>query len=348
MDKAYDLQGFDFMVSTRCLTYNQENYIEDAMAGFAMQKTNFPHVAIIIDDASTDHNADVIRNFMNCNFDMEDESTAYIEHNDYGDVWFARHKTIHNCFFAAVFLKENHYQNKKPKGQYFLRWQDKSKYIAACEGDDYWIDYNKLQRQVNFLESHPDCDLVFHNALMRFQDQDRPDRVMREFETGFFTTAQIFEKWQLPLASVVFRKDLLNCDEIKQLQKVCGGGFLYFLAASMRNKAYGISECWSVYRKNKGGVSNNFTPAIIQNAELGLAYATGDSATKKIMDQKAVKYLERHIASYLRKEKDAVELVKVTDSYNKKIYRKALRNYIFHIPSKLWGKITKTFRKKHQ
>ena len=344
MDKAYDLQGFDFMVSTRCLTYNQENYIEDAMTGFAMQKTNFPHVAIIIDDASTDHNADVIRNFMNCNFDMEDEATAYIEHNDYGDVWFARHKTNHNCFFAAIFLKENHYQNKKPKGQYFLRWQDKSKYIAACEGDDYWIDYNKLQRQVDFLESHPDCDLVFHNALMRFQDQDRPDRVMREFETGFFTTAQIFEKWQLPLASVVFRKVLLNCDEIKQLRTIGGSGFLYFLAASMRSKAYGISECWSVYRKNKGGVSNAFSPGYCLKLDMGLAYASEDSEAIAKMDEIAVKRLYNYMPQYYKKDKKALEMAEVANSFNKAIFRKARKQYFLSLPSRAWGRIRRIFR----
>ena len=344
MDKAYDLQGLDFLVYTRCMTYNQENYIEDAMTGFAMQKTNFPYVAVIIDDASTDHNADVIRNFMNCNFETEDESTAYIEHNDYGDVWFARHKTNHNCYFATYFLKENHYQHKKSIVPYILQWHKKSKYIAVCEGDDYWIERNKLQRQVDFLESHPDCDLVFHNALMRFQDQDRPDRVMREFETGFFTTAQIFEKWQLPWASVMYRKDLSDCNEIKQLRTIGGGGFLYFIAASMRNKAYGISECWSVYRKNKGGVSNAFSPGYCLKLDMGLAYASEDSEAIAKMDEIAVKRLYNYMPQYYKKDKKALEMAEVANSFNKAIFRKARKQYFLNLPSRAWGRIRRIFR----
>lgn len=345
MENADNIQEFGFMVYTRCMTYNQENYIEDAMTGFAMQQTNFPYVTVIIDDASTDHNADVIRKYMRQYFNMEDKSIAYMEHHDYGDLWFARHRTNPNCYFATYFLKENHYQNKKSKVPYILQWHNKAKYIAFCEGDDFWIERNKLQHQVDFLETHPDCDLVFHNALIRFQDQDRPDRIMREFETGFFTTAKIFEKWQLPAASIMYRKELSECNEMKQLLKVCTGGFLYFIAASMRSKVYGISECWSVYRKNKGGVSNAFSLPFIQKVELGLAYATNDEEAKRIMDKKAEKRILTYMGKYIKKDKAIVEMVEITNSFNKRIFRRALWTYIRQSPVKLWKKVIKSFNK---
>ena len=64
-------------------------------------------------------------------------------------------------YFAVVYLKENHYSQKKSKAPYLTEWED-TKYIALCEGDDYWTDPLKLQKQVDFLERHPDYSLCCH------------------------------------------------------------------------------------------------------------------------------------------------------------------------------------------
>ena len=335
---------YEFMVCTRCMTYNQELFIEDAMNGFAMQQTSFPFVTAIVDDASTDNNAKVITNYLRENFDLDDKSVAYEEEKEYGHIFFTRHKINKNCFFAVILLKENQYSQKKSKLPYFQQWLDKAKYHAFCEGDDFWIDRHKLQCQVDFLETHPDYKLVFHNALIRFQDKDTPDRVMREFSTGDFNTAQIFEKWQLPFASVVCVNEIQDCDEIQKLRKVSPGSFTYFIAASMRGKVYGISECWSIYRKNKGGVSLTFSPSFILKVDLGFAYATGDISTKRVMDRKASKRLKKHIAKYYKKDEEAIKMVDVTNSFNKDIFRKARWMYICSIPSIIWTKFKKIFR----
>ena len=336
-----------YVLCIRCMTYNQEHYIEDALTGFSIQQTDFPFVAIIIDDASTDNNASVIKNFINTNFDINNNK-AYIKHLDYGDEIFAQHKTNKNCHFLAIFLKENHYSIKKSKTPYIQKWLSTSKYHAFCEGDDYWIERHKLLHQVHYLEDHPECYLIFHNALLRFQDQNRKDGIMRNYETGNFTTAQIFEKWQLPLASVVCRKEIQFSNEIQQLRKISSGGFLYFIVASLLGKVYGISECWSVYRKNRGGVSNTFSISFIQKVELGLAYATNDDDTKVAMEEKAVQRLSKFIGKYYKKDKESIELVNVSDSFNKKIFHRALQIYISNIPINLWRKTTKLFRKIHK
>ena len=105
----------DNLVTVSCMTYNHEPYITDALNGFAMQQTSFPFVCTIIDDASTDRNAEVIRNYVSENFDLQDTSIAYEKDMDYGHVTFARHKTNENCYFAVIYLKENHYSQKKSK-----------------------------------------------------------------------------------------------------------------------------------------------------------------------------------------------------------------------------------------
>ena len=111
--------GSPFLVRTFCATYNHESYITDALQGFVMQETSFPVVYTIVDDASTDRTAEVIREFVKENFALQDASVAYEKDTDYGHVTFAQHKTNKSCYFAVIYLKENHYSQKKSKAPYF-------------------------------------------------------------------------------------------------------------------------------------------------------------------------------------------------------------------------------------
>ena len=153
----------NFLVRVSCMTYNQHAYITDALNGFVMQQTNFPFVCTIVDDASTDGEQEVIKKYVQDNFDLQDASVAYEKDTDYGHVIFAQHKTNKNCVFAVILLKETHYSQKNSKAPYLTEWLD-TKYIALCEGDDYWTDPLKLQRQVDFLEANVDYSLCFHKV----------------------------------------------------------------------------------------------------------------------------------------------------------------------------------------
>ena len=144
------------MLRVSCMTYNQVSYIEDAMNGFVMQQTDFPFVCTIVDDASNDGEQNVIKKYIQEHFDLQDSFVAYEKDVDYGHVTFAQHKSNKNCYFAVIYLKENHYSQKKSKLPYLTEWMD-TKYIALCEGDDYWTDPLKLQKQVDILEEHQDC-----------------------------------------------------------------------------------------------------------------------------------------------------------------------------------------------
>ena len=131
------------------------------MTGFVMQETDFPFVAAIVDDASTDETPQVITSYFDRYFDTEDSSVAFHEETEYGTVLFARHKTNPNCYFAIVLLKENHFK-KKSKRPYLTRWTKDIPYVALCEGDDYWTDPKKLQKQIEYLDAHGDCSLCVH------------------------------------------------------------------------------------------------------------------------------------------------------------------------------------------
>ena len=152
-------EKYDWMVYVSCMTFNHAPYIVDAMNGFTMQETNFPFVCGIVDDASTDSEQEVIKQYLNDHFDLEDKKVARHEETDDYVLTFARHKTNMNCYFAVFYLKYNHY-NKKTKAPYLAQWREKAKYIATCEGDDYWIEPRKLLKQVDFLENNPDYGMV--------------------------------------------------------------------------------------------------------------------------------------------------------------------------------------------
>lgn len=151
----------EFLVSVKCFTYNQKSYIRDALDGFCMQETTFPFVCTIVDDGSTDGEQDVIKEYLRAHFTPDESAAKQAETDDYV-LFFAQHKSNSNCYFAVFFLKYNHYSIKKTKAPYLKPWQEKSKYIAWCEGDDFWTDSMKLQTQVEYMESHPDCSLCFH------------------------------------------------------------------------------------------------------------------------------------------------------------------------------------------
>ena len=249
-----------FLVRTECMTYNHENYITDAMNGFVMQQTTFPVVTVIMDDASPDHTAEIIRRFVSENFDFQESSVAYEIDTDYGHVSFARHKTNKNCFFAVICLKENHYSQKKSKVPYLAEWKD-TKYIALCEGDDYWTDPLKLQKQVDFMEKHKDYSMCFHAAEVKNEgkavDFYRNGTHFLDLDDREYSSTEVVSKWMVPTASIVFRSDLINKYQLKHPEWLAFGDITLVLQCSHTGKIFGMSDVMSVYRIQPNSVTNN-------------------------------------------------------------------------------------------
>ena len=124
------------MVTIRCCTFNHEPYIRDCLEGFVMQKTNFRFEAIVHDDASTDGTAAIIKEYA----------------EKYPDI------------IKPIFETENQYSKHDGSLGRIMNEHTHGKYVAYCEGDDYWIDPLKLQKQVDFLETHPDYSMCWTDA----------------------------------------------------------------------------------------------------------------------------------------------------------------------------------------
>lgn len=292
-----------WMVCVRCYTYNQSRYITDALNGFVMQQTNFPFVCCIVDDASTDGEQAVIREYMCANFDLQDVSVAYEKDMDYGHLTFAQHKANQNCFFAVVYLKENHHSQKKLKSPYISEWIGNAKYIALCEGDDYWTDPMKLQKQVDFLEVHPDYSLCCHICKIYNQNEgtwedDYVKKLFDETPNGFsFGNKENFNTWMTKTLTLMYRRDCYDGFELLKYRYRCDVHNSYHLLK--KGRGFCMPFIGAVYRRNDLGVYSGLSEKekIVRwcriRAEF-LNYNLEDGDLRDIVFKQTRKYLYRH------------------------------------------------------
>lgn len=252
-----------WLLCVRCYTFNQSRYITDALNGFVMQQTNYPFVCCIVDDASTDGEQDVIKLFVSENFDLQDYSIAYDKDADYGRVTFAQHKTNKNCFFALVYLNENHYSQRKSKLPYLAEWVDNCKYIAICEGDDYWTDPLKLQKQTDILEADESLMAVVTNSSI----VDKTGSVLKtkqenvvpgNHEGRYDLRSFMYKVHNYPTATVCYRRT--HSEEIsKMLQHTANpylGDWTKWIALHIFGDFFYLDIVTSAYRINPTSVTH--------------------------------------------------------------------------------------------
>lgn len=251
---------YDWMVCVSCMTFNHAPYIVDAMNGFTMQETNFPFVCTVVDDDSTDGEQEVIKSYLNEHFDLEDKKIVRQEETDDYVLTFARHKINLNCHFVVLNLKYNHYR-KKPKLPYVVRWRDKAKYIALCEGDDFWIDPKKLQKQVEYMEQHPECSLCHGDVVYYDSDKKmsrgRVGKLMGALKSRpYIDKEEIFKrivtsKYGAITLTMLYRSDLYKQIPANDRTFMMGDATL-LLDMSQLGSLYFFSEVFGVYRIHSG------------------------------------------------------------------------------------------------
>lgn len=244
--------GFTYLVCTQCFTYNHEAFILDTLNGFIVQETSFPVVYTIVDDASTDNGPQILVDFFNENFDTGNPDVAYQERTDNGVIFYAQHRLNLNCFFAILLLNENHRSQRKAKAPYLSRWTKNSKYIALCEGDDYWTDPLKLQKQVDVLEHNKDVTLCCTACTIKTSEKSSTQR--RYKKERIVTPEQIIRGGGLWLhtATYVYRSSLMDCYPV--YCKSCHvGDFPRILWASMNGSVYYLPDVTAVYRYQISG-----------------------------------------------------------------------------------------------
>lgn len=208
-------------VSIFCMVYNHEPFLKECLDGFLMQKCNFDFQIIIGEDCSTDKSREIIldyayRNPRKFKLLLHDKNIGASEN---------QRLVFENCT---------------------------GKYIAMCEGDDYWTDPLKLQKQVDFLEKNEDFSMCFHCANIKIEIEDY------EFKLGFIENRQysINEviKGRLFQTSTVMFRNILNMNTLKN-KLIANGDQILFLECSEKGKVMGMVDVMSVYRIHSNGVS---------------------------------------------------------------------------------------------
>jgi len=246
----------DYLVLCSTITYQHAAYIEDTMNGFAMQQTSFPFACYIIDDASTDGEPEVIKAYLAKNFQMDKA-----EHYDLelAEVIVAKHNTNPNCIFAVYLLKRNLWKEpdlKRPLGQ---PWCNRAKYIALCEGDDYWTDPYKLQKQVDYMEEHSNCCIYAHNSYTLDTATQQMGLFNRKFVHKHEYTLKEFltRGWFSPTQSLMYRQE--NYESVCPICKAMHGDYSLQMNLLMKEGSYLYydNQLMSVYRQG-GWASTNY------------------------------------------------------------------------------------------
>ena len=274
----------DIQASIICNAYNHEAYIEDALKGFVMQKTTFPFEVLLHDDASTDQTAEIIREY----------------ERQYPQI------------IKPIYSTENQYSKCDGSLARIQYGRARGKYLAICEGDDYWTDPMKLQKQYDAMEQNPQVDMCAHQAWMY---DCRGGKMVKELtpvhETGILTAEEVIlgEGGYLATNSLFYRRSLRdstpqfrsywNIDYTIQIQGALRGGILF------------LNENMSVYRFMTEGSWSQRTYGN-QERERAL-YQTKQRMLDILNDETGGKY---DAAITLRKNKNSYMMFQKNERYS--------------------------------
>lgn len=224
------------MVSICTTTYQHALYIEKALDSFLMQKTTFPFEILVHDDVSTDGTVEILKRYQ----------------EKYPDI------------VKPLFEEENQYSKGVPINETFNFPRAQGKYIALCEGDDCWLTEDKLQKQVDYMEAHPDCTFCFTNGIITDVAGQEPDRDFLpyyEAEKAAFPYADhSYELGDMaglnfvPTASFLFPRAVWERVQEEYSRKMCEHGDLkmrlYFTSEGYGRYLHTFS---CLYRQNVSG-----------------------------------------------------------------------------------------------
>lgn len=236
----------DYKVLVNCMTYNQSKYIEDALNGFAMQHTNFPFACLVMDDCSTDGEQEVIKAWMERECDME--KAEYIDF-EFFSVILVPHKTNTNCTFAFYLLKRNLWKELALKDKLCAPWREHCEYEAMCEGDDYWTNVLKLQKQVDFLEDNADYSLIHSDYSVFTQKTSTLYHPSKKWPSGFVLSELIVGNYNVSTLTSMFRMaSYKKCPNLYEGQNFLMGDLPLWIELASVGKVKYMDEKTGVYR----------------------------------------------------------------------------------------------------
>lgn len=285
------------MVTVICMTYNHELYIRECLEGFVSQITTFPYEVFVHDDASTDNTALIIREY----------------------------ESKYPHLFRVVYESENHYQKKDGSLSRIVREACKGKYVAFCEGDDYWTDPYKLQKQCDILESHPELNICTHEVGILRDNKIISQKAPRDSECIIPVEEVIMgDGGFVGTNSILMRTNVLSKYKLFEFTML---DYFMQISGSIPNGMYYINEQMSIYRRNSFGSWTQRVHSDKKNEE------EHDQLLKKAFDslnaETDFKYdgvIKEH---YIKNE-----FIKLCGNPNRTIWEKQYRKYLFNMSFK--------------
>lgn len=263
MDSSIPLR--DYKVCVVVPTYNHVLYIEEALNGIIAQKTDFPIIVLVFDDCSTDGTTDVVR----------------------------KYESLYPELIKGFYFEENQISKGTNTLVNLFSWTEKTEYFAMCEGDDYWIDPFKLQKQVDYMDHHRKCTMTFHSVTEHWQDGSAPDKVFFPVEDRAYSGGEIFIDWIVSSCSVLVRSNVINMTKMREIfsntKLLYFDQALYMYCATVGD-IIGMSEMMGVYRRTNTGYTLNLYSDIKSSCSVikrycvhcnEMKYIFGDSLGKK-------------------------------------------------------------------
>ncbi len=216
------------IISICCITYNHEKYIRQTLDSFLMQKTNFEFEIVIHDDASTDNTANIIKEYE------------------------AKYPNIFNALYQIENQRSKYSGGMNPRFNYP---RAKGKYIALCEGDDYWTDPYKLQKQVDFLEANQEYTGAYTDTLELKEGKLNLWRENLKPSMKLYDVINISSPFHT--SSFLFRKEAINLGDFAKFVSMPSGDMVLFALVASKGALAKVKCEPTVYRKHEGGVTNS-------------------------------------------------------------------------------------------
>lgn len=298
------------MVSIVCLAYNHSEYIRDALDGFLNQKTNFRFEVIVHDDASTDGTDKIIREY----------------------------EIKYPNMIKPIYEEYNQYSKGNELYKTFINPQIRGKYIALCEGDDYWCDNNKLQKQVDFLEAHEEYTCCGHRHLM-INCITGESRVCNDRNDDYQVDLDSIMNWtgkQFHTSSYVFRKEYFIIPDDIKMNSV--GNYPQLVWLALHGLLYQFADVMSVYRfMANGSWSRNITAKDMLKKRKGLIEESINMLenAKKYASASSVDIIEQALNKYRMEDSCLSGNFKGLFQYRKEFMNQPIRKRIFLLASSI-------------
>ncbi|MES0024923.1 MULTISPECIES: glycosyltransferase [unclassified Mesorhizobium] len=212
-------------VSVLCQTFNHASFIDQALASIIMQKTSFPFEVIVHDDASSDGTTDIVR--------------AYVAKYPQLVSAVTQQTNLYSCGIRGMVAK-------------FLLPLSRGQYWIVCDGDDYFTDENKLEKQVSILDERPECSVCFHPVQFRFDDGSEPaSQFPQDGSIARFDVETLVSQNFIPANSAMFRRQSYRKLSVSNMLP---NDWYMNLFHALSGKIAFIPEVMAAYRRHSGGI----------------------------------------------------------------------------------------------